>query len=278
MQRSVCQNRLESTRISGRSDSRDYWEDIFHSCQQDTSNQLWRDHSDAVNLLLLSQWLPREKVDRLLKTDLFDELYGVGLLPDLQRYARKVFGIDLSYAATFSGREGSAVTLTADTRSLPFADGSFDIIVSPSTLDHFETTDEIRVSLEEFHRVLKSGGQLILTMDNPGNPAIALRNRMPHRLLKLAGIVQYKAGRTLTKEQILSLLSAMGFEVDDMMTIMHCPRAIAVALSRIIQNHAPALSRERFLVRMMGFERIASWPTRFFTGYFIAVRAFKRPC
>ena len=74
-------------------------------------------------------------------------------------------------------------------RHLPFAQGAFDGIVSNSTLDHFQSLDDLLVSLKELFRVLRPGGQMILTLDNLSNPIILLRNWLPLRLLKRLKIV-----------------------------------------------------------------------------------------
>src|SRR4029434_1314077 len=57
-----------------------------------------------------------------------------------------------------------------------FADEAFDVIVSNSTLDHFGSWAELGASLHELHRVLKTRGLLIITLDNRANPIVALRN------------------------------------------------------------------------------------------------------
>ena len=49
-----------------------------------------------------------------------------------------------------------------DLRALPFEDGSFDAIYCISVLEH---TNEYPLILNEFHRVLKPAGRLVLTFD-----------------------------------------------------------------------------------------------------------------
>lgn len=51
--------------------------------------------------------------------------------------------------------------LQADARSLPFAPGSFDVLFSSYFLDLIPT-EELAAVLEEFHKVLRSGGRLVL--------------------------------------------------------------------------------------------------------------------
>ena len=61
-------------------------------------------------------------------------------------------------------------TACAEVRHLPFRDGEFDAVVSSSTLDHLDTVDEIAVALRELRRILRPGGELVVTLDNPANP------------------------------------------------------------------------------------------------------------
>ncbi len=63
--------------------------------------------------------------------------------------------------------------------TLPFPDGAFDRVFSNSTLDHFDSRDDIREALRELARVLHPEGELLLTLDNLANPVVRLRNALP---------------------------------------------------------------------------------------------------
>ncbi|MGN8048102.1 class I SAM-dependent methyltransferase [Curtobacterium sp. 22159] len=60
-------------------------------------------------------------------------------------------------------------TVQADASSLPFADGSFDVVLSQQGLQFFPNLD---AALSEIARVLRPGGRLIATVwtDRPSNP------------------------------------------------------------------------------------------------------------
>ena len=73
-------------------------------------------------------------------------------------------------------RNSGIEAVVADVRSLPFAEASFGVVFSGSTLDHFESAADIQRSLGELYRVLRPGGTLILTLDNPANPLIEGRS------------------------------------------------------------------------------------------------------
>lgn len=254
------------------------WNALVAAWQERNPQALWRAHSDAVNAALLNQWLPAAGIGRLLKTDVFDEAFGSGLYPSLASHAQRVIGIDVSLLALVTARlqYPKLCIVQADVRRLPFADGTLDVIVSLSTLDHFESFDEIEVSLREFHRTLRPGGTLVLTLDNPANPIVALRNRLPFSLLSNLGIVPYFVGRTCGPRRLQRLLSQVGMEVHEITAIMHCPRVIAVAIARMLDRLAGAAVKNLYLRCLMLLEKLQALPSRFLTGHFVAARAFKR--
>ena len=163
-------------------------------------------------------------------------------------------------------------TVSADVRSLPFRAESFDGIVSNSTLDHFESMEDLSSALKELRRVLRPGGQLILTLDNPINPVVFLRNRLPSGLLRKIGAVPYYVGRTLGTRRLKRLLKELGFQLLETDVILHCPRILAVILAGWMEKHASRETQRKFLSLLMSFEKMSKLPTRFLTGYFVAVR------
>ncbi|MGH8713342.1 MAG: class I SAM-dependent methyltransferase [Casimicrobiaceae bacterium] len=238
---------------------------------------LWRRHSDAVNTALLDRWLPGEPCVNLLKTDLFDEAMGEGLYPLLATRARNVAALDLatSVLAAATARHRGLLGVAADVRRLPFASGAFDVVVSNSTLDHFDTRDEIIAALRGIHRVLRPGGRLLLTMDNLANPAVALRNALPFGLLRGLGLVAYPIGATGGPRRLRRMLRDTGFDVLDTVALLHCPRALAVARARRCERRGTPEARARFLRAASRWEHLARWPTRFLTGYFVGLNARK---
>jgi SAM-dependent methyltransferase len=266
-------------RCEGGSPDRRLWDAVGKTWQDAHPQRLWRVHSDAVNHALFARWLPVTRVERLLKTDLFDEAVSDGIYPLLACRARGVVGLDISplileqARASWSGVHASG----ADVRFLPFADGTFDVVVSNSTLDHFDSLDDVLVSLREIHRVLRDGGRLLLTMDNLRNPMISLRNALPVRSLQRLGLVPYSVGATCGPSRLFRLLSDAGFEVLQADAVMHCWRVLAVALSRIVERFGNPDVQRRYLRLLTSCEALSGWPLRFFTGHFIAVLAGKKP-
>jgi SAM-dependent methyltransferase len=215
----------------------------------------------------------------MLKTDLFDEAVGPGLYSLLKSRSSLLAGIDVSLLtlSAASSHCKNLETACADVRRLPFVDQAFDVIISNSTLDHFNTLDEIRVSLRELRRVLKPGGHLLLTMDNLANPLVGVRNLIPFSILNRLGIVPYYVGVSCGPRALSRLMREIGWEILDVEPVMHAPRVLAVALARVLERYTNPKTQQRFLDWLMAFERLSAWPTRFISGYYVAIKARKPP-
>jgi SAM-dependent methyltransferase len=90
------------------------------------------------------------------------EGYGAALLASV---AGSVVGVDISattirHAEARYGHLSGLEFEVADCTRLPFADGSFDRVVSFETLEHLEAQDAL---LAEFRRVLDPGGFVVLS-------------------------------------------------------------------------------------------------------------------
>ena len=255
-----------------------YWETVGERSNGSHRQTLWRVHSDAVNGAWLARRLSGASIERLLKTDLFDEARAAGLYPLLVARARTVVGIDLATSTVRAAcaRYSRLPGVGADVRALPFTSGAFDAVVSNSTLDHFGRVGDIATALEELHRVLRPGGQLLLTLDNSANPAVALRNALPFRPLNALGIVPCRVGVTCGPRRLQRAVQDAGFEVLEVDAILHCPRMLAVAAAALLDRFGSSRAQQRYLRGLMPFEQLAGWPTRFLTGYFTAIAARKR--
>jgi SAM-dependent methyltransferase len=257
-----------------------YWESVAEAWRVAGRQRLWREFTDRQQVALLARWSSGwgggGRRPDLLKTDLFDEVASRGIAPWLLASGAHVTGIDVAPAivAEAVARNPGLEAVVADVRSLPFADASFDVVFSGSTLDHFESAADIQTALGELRRVLRPGGTLILTLDNPANPLIWLRNGPLLGLLRRIGIVPYQVGATLGPRTLERVLQAAGLDVVETTAVLHCPRAIAVALAGPTER----LSRswqETFLRHLQTWERLERWPMRWLTGHYVAVHAIK---
>lgn len=228
------------------------------------------------HLRLLRQWGVLPLRGALLKTDLFEEAAGPDALMDaLCEGTAPVFGMDIAPAivrqARARGGDARAVWVTADARSLPFRAGSLTAIVSTSTLDHFPDPSDLGRSLRELLRVLRPGGQLVITLDNRQNlfdPVL----RLVHRL----GWVPYYLGRSYRIGELRGELESAGFEVEATTAILHNPRLLAVAsvrLARVLKLPMFVRAVQRMLVAA---QRLEETRFSFYTGSFVAASA-RRP-
>jgi SAM-dependent methyltransferase len=222
--------------------------------------------------MLLERWLPERGLERVLKTDVFDELAGEGLYPLLRERARHVIAIDVSAAATAAARERhpGLETVVADALRLPFADDHFDAVVSNSTLDHLSDRAEVATAIAELGRVLQPGGLLVITLDNRLNPLIALRNVLPRGVARRLRRVPYDAGWTCGPRTLRRMLAAADLEVLELTAVLHVPRALVTLLGR------PSGDSARLRALRAG-ERLERWPTRFLSGHYVAALATPAP-
>jgi SAM-dependent methyltransferase len=251
-----------------------YWDEVAAAWAP--GRALWRRHSDAVNARLVSRWLPAGAGGRILKTDLFDEFADEGLYPALLSCGERVTGIDVSPAIVAAARRRypGLEAEVADVRRLPFETGAFDAAVSNSTLDHFSAREEVAAALAELARVLRPGGRLVVTLDNPLNPLIAIRNALPRRAARAVRRVPYNAGWTCGPRRLRTLLSGAGFAVVEVTAVLHAPRVLVVELGRLRRVSSSA---ERWLRPLLAMERLADWPTGLLTGHYVAALAVRSP-
>jgi SAM-dependent methyltransferase len=235
--------------------------------------RLWRLHSDAVNGAFVRRALAGRRFRSGLKTDLFDEAMTAGIVPVIRESADSVAGIDFSAETVERARrrDPSLAAKTADVRRLPFEDGSFDLVVSLSTLDHLESVSEIEDAILELARVLAPGGTLALTVDNQANPAVALRNLLPGAPLRRIGLVAYAVGPTVGPRRLERLVRDAGLMPSRREALMHCPRLPAVTLARWLEGSSSA--QARFLRTAGRFEALERLSSRYLTGYFAAIVA-----
>jgi len=236
---------------------------------------LWRAYCDALHVGLIRQWSAGRRFSTALKTDLFDEANGDGLADLLLESSDRVHGIDISEpivrrALSLHPRLSGDV---GDVRSLPIASGSMEFIVSNSTLDHFQDRTDITVALRELARVLSPGGLLFVTFDNPVNPVVALRNRMPASFFGRSSLAPYFVGHTLSLGTLVHELREAGLEVVRTGYLMHAVRIVALHASRLFD---PATASGRaFLRLLLSCEAAAKLPTSPLTAHFVAALARK---
>jgi SAM-dependent methyltransferase len=254
------------------------WSNTFHSAGP------LAEHKRKTYLDLINRWSDIERSGVILKTDLFDEAFsGEPFLFDIARLNSNIIAMDISPEIVARARDNALKHgldinryLPADVRHLPLPSGCVDLIISDSTLDHFSREEEIVLALKELSRVLRSGGALIITLDNEQNltyPPFFL-----FRLWMKLGLAPYYIGRTLSHKKLKSTLENSGMEVVASTAIFHYPHPDG--LVRWMEHTLRKLGAGKldggvksFLFRL---NRLENMPTRYWTGRYIAVKAVKK--
>lgn len=179
----------------------------------------WLSSGDEFDVVVESRLAPESAVLDL----------GCGRTGGMERFwrrARLAVGIDPDLESLTGRRPGMPV-LQGGGDSLPFAGGSFDMVVSVWVLEHLEAPERV---FGEVARVLKPGGHFIFLTPNALNPLI-LGNRvgqvapwLQHQLVSnVYGrdksdtfAVRYRANTT---SRLRTIAAETGFAVSDLKVI-----------------------------------------------------------
>ena len=227
------------------------------------------------HLNVIRKWTAGMRVERVLKTDLFEEASGKdSLLESLFPSAETVCGLDAAFSIAKSASqryETKIRALVCDVRNLSLQDRSVDVIVSTSTLDHFDCRADFLVALAELSHVLKPGGLLVITLDNPWNFLY-----YPLRWLSRSRVGPFALGYTESMNKLERDLNTMGLRPENRAWLLHNPRGVSTLLFlglRKICSGRVADQLIHLLLRLC--ERLNNLPTRKVTACFVAVAARK---
>ena len=212
--------------------------------------------------------------DAVLKTDIFEEAYGAdSIYNDLFPGARLALGMDLNATTvhTAARRHGAAFrTMVSDVRHLPLRPGSVDVVVSMSTLDHFASREDIARSLDEIVRVLRPGGVLAITLDNPRNPTYHFV-----RWMTRFGWAPFELGETLSLSALRCMLSERGLRIEASAYLIHNPRGLSTMLFLTLRKALGRFANTPIRALLTIFAAFDKLPSRSITGCFVAVGAVK---
>ena len=212
----------------------------------------------------------------VLKTDLFEEAYGADrVFDDLFPDMRLAVGMDLDHPTALAALRRYAPafhSIACDARHLAFRSASMDLVISPSTLDHFECTEDLAASLDELARVLRPGGILLISLDNPQNPLYHLLRWVSRR-----GWTPYSLGRTVSLSSLAGMLIERGFRIETTRYLIHNPRGISTALFLALRKGFGRFASAPIRGLLGIFAVLGALPSRSLTGCFLAVSAIKQP-
>jgi len=140
----------------------------------------------------------------------------------------QVVGIDLE--STLDTRNGSApFGIRGDVSRLPFPSGYFDVIISRSVVEHLDDPSKV---FEEFARVLRSGGKVIILTPNKYDYVSIISAATPYRFHRLlvSRVFQVPEDdvfptryRANTRRAMRRKMKAAGLVETEMRTINHYP-------------------------------------------------------
>ena len=233
-----------------------------------------RQKRDA-HLKVIREWMKGIKVNRILKTDLFEEAFGEdSLLELLFPGATLVCGLDAAFSTARNAlrrHRQKISSFACDVRHLGLQDCSIDLIVSTSTLDHFDVRGDFLAALAELARVLRPGGLLVITLDNLWNPLYPLL-----RWLSVKGVGPYPLGYTPSATCLEKDLRTVGLQPEKRGWLIHNPRAVStllfLGLRKLLWRRA---ADEAIRLLQKVFDWQSGLPTRRFTACFVAMAARK---
>jgi SAM-dependent methyltransferase len=228
-----------------------------------------------VHLELIRRWAGDLAPQRVLKTDLFEEAFGEDqILAGLFPLARLVCAADEAEAtvraAALRFPDLSPGLVVMDVRRPAFREGSFDLIISTSTLDHFATRNEFVESLQALARLLRPLGRLILTLDNPRNPFLR-----PLRWYTRRRNAPFPLGYTPAMSTLREDLRNASLTVEDQDWIIHNPRGLSTLAFLVLERWFGSKADRAISALLKAFSLLNRLPTRRFTACFQAVRASK---
>ncbi len=131
------------------------------------------------------------------------ELWGVDSSPEMLKQA-------LKYSAKF---DFYATLMIADARFLPFCDSTFDWAISVATYHHIKGRGERERAFIELKRVLKPGGEALLTVWNHGQPRFWLKAKDQQVPWRLRGKTIYRYYHLFSYGELKKLLTRAGLEI-----------------------------------------------------------------
>ncbi len=131
------------------------------------------------------------------------ELYGIDFSSEMlklaQRYAQKFkFAVNLSLA---------------DAGHLPYADETFDWVISVATYHHIKGKEERQAVLNELRRVLKPGGEAFITVWNHWQPRFWFKGREVAVPWRMKDKTLYRYYYLFSYPELERLVKQAGFEV-----------------------------------------------------------------
>ena len=178
--------------------------------------------------------------------------HGPDFLPFNQGF--ELWGVDsssamLGQAVRYSTKFKVYVNLMgADALTLPFADNTFDWVISVATYHHIKGRDEREKAFVELKRVLKPEGEAFLTVWNHGQPRFWFKSEEQQVPWRLREKTVYRYYHLFSYGELRKLLVKAGWEIITMSAeksyhfpIRNLSRNICVLVKKVHTREAPVV-------------------------------------
>jgi len=223
---------------------------------------------------LIRRWVGVSPRGVVFKTDLFEDAWGLdAIVFDLFDRTDTLIGTDIAENTVATAVRAAPETLrgfVCDLLRLPVAPGAVDLVLSTSTLDHFATRREFEQALSELAAAVRTGGHVVITLDNRHNPAWPIL-----RLASRAGLMPFRLGYSPSLRALQREMQRLGFEILDTAWLIHNPRLLSTALFTLIRRTLPRRADALISALLGAFRLLERLPTRGFSACFYAVYARK---
>jgi SAM-dependent methyltransferase len=135
-------------------------------------------------------------------TRVLDAGCGEGVLVDEYAGRLAIEGLDPNYS--------SDCVRTGSLTALPYADGAFDRALCLDVLEHLSFEEQPR-ALAELHRVLRPGGELLVSVPNLAHLQSRIHFLLRGRLIRTASELKHPGDRPI--DEYLTLAVRVGFEL-----------------------------------------------------------------
>jgi SAM-dependent methyltransferase len=159
-------------------------------------------------------------------TTVLDAGCGEGVLVDEFADRLAIVGVDANYTSD-RVRPGSVT-------ALPFPDGAFERALCLDVLEHL-TFEEQPVALAELHRILRPGGELLVSVPNLAHLQSRVHFLLTGRLIRTASEIKHPGDRPAA--EYLQLAARAGFVLSGRRGIF----PTIPVLTRLIRRHPRAL-------------------------------------
>jgi len=236
---------------------KEYWDMLISKVDKHHYMGVLNEYKNYCYNEILKNYDLKTSSGKILITDLFDEAFDCPFMFD-KYYSinNSTIGIDISKKVIdkVKVKYPKANIVCCDVRNLPFEDDYFDLIISPSTLDHFPKKDLIK-SLHELKRVSKKDGIMIITLSSKQNIWLS------YYLIKLLKLLPYDM-YLYSKKEVIDVCEEISPQKIRLSGICHLP--LQIITTRIF-NLLKVFSYETRRRIFKFIENQKYWVSRFMT-------------